>query len=95
MKFVFQALAAYNSSVNGSLLALIEPLKKEEIMMETKAYYPSIFQTLLHVFLGDLTWLRRYREVLKENKCLNTNTLLSLERKKPAGGGWFGLYEAL
>ena len=32
MKFVFQALAAYDSRVNRSLLALIEPLKKEEIM---------------------------------------------------------------
>jgi uncharacterized damage-inducible protein DinB len=81
MKTLFQAFAKYNGSVNLSVLELIEPLKKEQIMMETKAYYPSLFATLLHNFMGDLNWLKRYREVLKENKRLNSSPLLSLEEK--------------
>ena len=80
MKALFQAYAKYNGSVNQSILELLRPLKKEQIMMETKAYYPSIFETLFHIFSGDLTWLRRYRDVLKENKPLSSEAV-SLEVK--------------
>jgi len=81
MKTLFQGFATYNSSVNQSLLELVTPLKKDEIMKETKAYYPSIFATLLHILITDITWLRRYRDFLKENKVLNSSDLLSLDEK--------------
>jgi len=81
MKTLFQAFARYNGSVNQSVVELLEPLKKEQIMMETKAYYPSIFETLLHNLIADLNWLRRYRDALKENKALNNGKLLSFEEK--------------
>ena len=81
MKNLFQAFARYNGSVNQSVSELLEPLKKEQIMMETKAYYPSIFETLLHNLIADLNWLRRYRDALKENKALNSDKPLSLEEK--------------
>jgi uncharacterized damage-inducible protein DinB len=81
MKTVFQAFARYNGSVNQSVLELVEPLRKEQLMMETKAYYPSIFKTLLHNLIADLNWLKRYRGVLKENKALNSNQLASLEER--------------
>jgi len=81
MKNLFQAFAKYNESVNQSIMELLKPLKKEQIMMKTKAYYPSIFETLLHNLIADLNWLRRYRDALKENKALNTGKPLSLEEK--------------
>jgi uncharacterized damage-inducible protein DinB len=81
MKNIFQAFARYNGSVNQSIIELLEPLKKEQIMMGTKAYYPSIFETLLHNFIGDLNWLKRYRDAFKENKALSHNELVSLEEK--------------
>jgi uncharacterized damage-inducible protein DinB len=81
MKTLFQAFARYNGSVNRSILEMVEPLKKEQVMMETKAYYPSIFETLLHNFIADLNWLKRYRDAFKENKGLNSSDLLSLEDK--------------
>jgi uncharacterized damage-inducible protein DinB len=81
MKNLFQAFARYNGSVNQSILELVEPLKKDQIMMKTKAYYPSIFETLLHNLIADLNWLRRYRDALKENKALNNGKPLSLEEK--------------
>jgi uncharacterized damage-inducible protein DinB len=81
MKNQFQALAKYNGSVNQSVLELLQPLKKDQIMMKTKAFYPSIFETLLHILVADLNWLRRYRDRFKENKALSGSKLLSLEEK--------------
>jgi uncharacterized damage-inducible protein DinB len=81
MKTIFQALAKYNGSVNQSVLELLEPLEKEKIMMKTKAYYPSIFDTFLHIFIADLNWLKRYRGVFKESEALSNSKLVSLEEK--------------
>jgi len=81
MKTIFQAFARYNGSVNQSILEFVEPLKIEQVMMETKAYYPSIYATLLHIFIADLAWLRRYRDVLNGNPLLKSSPLLSLEEK--------------
>ena len=81
MKDIFQALSKYNGSVNQSIAELLVPLKKEQIMMETKAYYPSIFETMLHNFISDLNWLKRYREIFKESKGLSNCKLLSLEEE--------------
>jgi uncharacterized damage-inducible protein DinB len=50
-------------------------------MKETKAYYPSIFKTLFHNLIADLNWLKRYRDVFKENKALSNSKLISLEEK--------------
>ena len=71
MKNIFQALAKYNGSVNQSIIELLKPLDKEKIMMKTKAYYPSIFETLIHNLFADLNWLKRYGGVFKESKALS------------------------
>ncbi len=81
MKKIFQAMAKYNGGVNQSIIELLEPLKKEQIMMETKAYFPSIFATLMHIFGTDITWLRRYRGVFNDNNSLSSCKLISLEEK--------------
>ena len=81
MKTIFQATAKYNRSVNQSIMELIRPLSKEQVMMKTKAYYPSIFETLLHNLIADINWMRRYKEVFQGNKALNNDRLLSLEEK--------------
>jgi uncharacterized damage-inducible protein DinB len=81
MKNLFQALAKYNGSVNQSVLELLQPLKRDQVMMKTKAFYPSIFETLLHILVADLNWLRRYRDNFKENKAFSDTKLLSLDEK--------------
>lgn len=81
MKNLFQALAKYNGSVNQSVLELLQPLKRDQVMMKTKAFYPSIFETLLHILAADLNWLRRYRDNFKENKAFSDTKLLSLDEK--------------
>jgi uncharacterized damage-inducible protein DinB len=80
MKNIFQALAKYNGSVNQSIIELLKPLDKEKIMMKTKAYYPSIFETLIHNFFADLNWLKRYGGVFKESKALS-NRMVSSDQK--------------
>ncbi len=81
MKNIFQGFAQYNSSVNQSLLELVQPLKKEQIMMETKAYYPSIFETFLHILITDVAWLKRYKGLFESIKALVSTNLLILEEK--------------
>jgi uncharacterized damage-inducible protein DinB len=81
MKAIFQALAKYNSSVNQSIIEIIEPLSEEKIMTITKAYFPSIFETLLHLFFSDLFWLKRFREVFQESNALSVSKLVSLDGK--------------
>ncbi len=81
MKSVFQALAKYNSSVNQSIIELIEPLSEEKIMTKTKAFFPSIFETMLHLFSSDLFWLKRFRDVFKESNALTVSKLVSLDGK--------------
>jgi len=81
MKTVFQALAKYNSSVNQSIIELIEPLSEEKIMTKTKAFFPSIFETLLHLFFSDLFWLKRFREVFIDSNALMVSKLVPLDGK--------------
>jgi uncharacterized damage-inducible protein DinB len=81
MKTIFQALAKYNGSVNQSVIELLKPLDKEKVMMKTKAYFPSIFETTLHLFFGDLHWLKRLKGAFKESKALSNTQLVSLEEK--------------
>jgi uncharacterized damage-inducible protein DinB len=71
MKTVFQAFARYNGNVNQSIIELLKPLSREQIMMKTKAYYPSILETLIHTLFADLNWLKRYRGVFRESNVLS------------------------
>jgi uncharacterized damage-inducible protein DinB len=80
MKNVFQAFAKYNGSVNQSIIELLKPLNREQIMMKTKAYYPSIFETLIHNLFADLNWLKRFGGIFRENKVLS-HRIASLDQK--------------
>ena len=71
MKNVFRAFARYNGSVNQSIIELLKPLSREQITMKTKAYYPSILETMIHNLFADLNWLKRYGGVFRESKALN------------------------
>lgn len=77
MKKIFQAMARYNGSVNQSIIELLERLSLEKIMMKTKAYYPSIFETLVHNLFADLNWLKRLKGAFKESKALTGGILFS------------------
>jgi uncharacterized damage-inducible protein DinB len=77
MKTIFQALAKYNQSVNQSILEILDPLSEEQIKNKTKAYFPSIFETMVHCFFSDLFWLSRFKDVFKESRALGANSLIT------------------
>jgi len=79
MKTIFHAFAKYNQSVNLSILELTEPLSEEQIMMKTKAFFPSIFETMFHNLLSDLFWLTRFKGVFPESKALAGSEVISLD----------------
>ena len=81
MKTIFQALAKYNSSVDQSIIELLESLKEEMIMAKTKAFFPPIYDTLFHIFFSDLFWLKRLRDAFKESNALTVSNLLALDGK--------------
>lgn len=82
MKELFQSFANYNSSVNQTIIELLKPLKKEEVMLKTKAYFSSIFETFLHNFIADHNWLRDNRHAFGENRALRDVRLISLDDKQ-------------
>jgi uncharacterized damage-inducible protein DinB len=81
MKTIFQAFAKYNHSVNWSILELVEPLAQEKIRAKTKAFFPSIYETMEHNLLSDLFWLKRFGDGFRDNKALNSTELVSLDFK--------------
>jgi uncharacterized damage-inducible protein DinB len=81
VKKLFKALAVYNKSVNQSIIELLEPLKREQVMMETKAYFPSIFETFLHNFIADLSWLKNNKDAFREIEALSNSKLIFLEEE--------------
>lgn len=81
MKTIFQALTKYNSSVNQSIIEIISPLSQEQIMTKTKAFFPSIYDTLFHIFFSDLFWLKRFKDGFTESKALPGSNLLTLDGK--------------
>jgi uncharacterized damage-inducible protein DinB len=89
MRNIFQTLAMYNRSVNQSVMDLLGKLSKEQVLMDTKAFFHSIFETFMHNVTTDLVWLKRFEGIYPNIKCLKGNTLLSLDdqqiRKKVEG----------
>ncbi len=79
MRNIFQTLAMYNRSVNRSVMDLLGGLSKEQVMMDTKAFFHSIFETFMHNVTTDLIWLRRFQAIYPNIKCLKENALLALE----------------
>ncbi len=82
MRNVFQTLAMYNRSVNEGMMDLLGGLSKEQIMADTKAFFHSIFETFMHNVTTDLIWLRRFREIYPNIKCLKGNAILSLDDRQ-------------
>ena len=81
MKNIFQAFAKYNQSVDLTILELVEPLTQEKIMAKTKAFFPSIYETMNHNLLSDLFWLKRFGDGFKDSKALSGSELVSLDFK--------------
>ena len=50
-------------------------------MRETKAYFSSVFETFLHNFIADLSWLKNNKDAFREIKALSNSRLIFLEEE--------------
>ena len=57
----FQLLAKYNKETNGKMNAIIETLSEDEWNKVFSGHFKSIHELCSHLFVGDYTWLNRFR----------------------------------
>jgi len=79
MKPIFQALAKYNRTVNDELIGILAKLPKVKLMMETKAFYHTIFETLTHILTSDRAWLSRFEKAFPACACFKNNEVTGLD----------------
>jgi uncharacterized damage-inducible protein DinB len=56
----FSLLAAYNSWMNKKVYEAASRLSVDELMLDRRAFFGSIFGTLNHLVAGDTNWLKRF-----------------------------------
>jgi uncharacterized damage-inducible protein DinB len=56
----FQLLAEYNHWMNIKLYEVCSGLTEEELRLDRKAFFGSIYMTLNHIMYGDLAFLSRF-----------------------------------
>ena len=52
--------AAYNADMNHSVYAAAATLPHEELVADRKAFFGSILNTLGHIVVADIVWLKRF-----------------------------------
>ena len=57
----FELLAKYNKETNDKMNEIIKILYGEEWNKQFSGYYKSIHELCSHIFIGDYTWLNRFR----------------------------------
>ncbi len=75
MKKIFEAYAVYNRTVNRELTAILGKLKEEEIRKKTGTFYQTIFDTFLHIFRSDLSWIGRFTAFFSGNESLKAYSI--------------------
>lgn len=56
----FQLLAKYNQWMNIKLYDVCSRLSEEELRLDRKAFFDSIYMTINHIMYGDLAFLSRF-----------------------------------
>lgn len=71
MKTIFQAMAKYNGNVNLEIMGLLGGMPPEKLAIKTKAYFSTIIDTALHIFLSDIGMFRRFKTTFPESTALS------------------------
>jgi len=80
MKNIFQAHSTYNFNSNSMMISVLEDLPKEMLFKKTGAYYMTIYETLLHIFLSnDLFFLKLFAEIFPGDKELEDNRFTGMD----------------
>ncbi|WP_017446936.1 DinB family protein [Gayadomonas joobiniege] len=59
---MYQLLANYNRQMNEKIYRAALNLPESEVCMDRGAFFGSIFDTLNHIYVGDLVWLKRFSQ---------------------------------
>jgi uncharacterized damage-inducible protein DinB len=59
----FELLAKYNKETNEKMNNIIKTLSEEEWNKQFSGYYKSIHELCSHIFIGDHTWLSRFKSI--------------------------------
>ena len=59
----FELMAKYNKEVNKRMNNIVQTLSEEEWNKQFPGYYKSIHELCSHIFVGDYTWLNRFRSL--------------------------------
>ncbi|GHT58599.1 diguanylate cyclase [Spirochaetia bacterium] len=68
-KKIFETLARYNQIANGKMDEIIKTLSDDEWNREFNGFFKSIRALCSHVYIADITWLKRFGGI-KEFKTL-------------------------
>jgi uncharacterized damage-inducible protein DinB len=60
MKTVFQSYARYNKNVNQDMMNILKTVPQKKLTQKFKTYYPTIYDTLFHILLSDISWIKRF-----------------------------------
>ena len=60
-KSIFELLSKYNKETNNKMNEIIKTLREEDWDKQFSGYYKSIHELCSHIFIGDYTWLNRFR----------------------------------
>ena len=82
MKTVFQAYARYNKNVNQDIIDIVKNLPQETLMQEFKTYYPTVYDTLVHILLADIFYLKRFKTLFGEYGGLKNSTMVSYDKTR-------------
>ncbi|OHD71227.1 MAG: hypothetical protein A2W19_10620 [Spirochaetes bacterium RBG_16_49_21] len=82
MKALFQAYTKYNQNVNKDLFDILLTLSKDQLMQKFDVYHSSIYDTLLHILISDMYWIKRFSKLFGTYSSLEKTKLLSYDLRK-------------
>jgi len=71
MKNQFELLAKYNQKMNQNIYTVCHSLNEFEMRKHRGAFFGSIINTLNHILVGDIIWLKRIANQYNQLNCLS------------------------
>lgn len=66
-----QLMSQYNQWMNQKIYQIAQQLGNDKIQQEQGAFFSSIFDTLNHIYVADIIWLRRFAQHAKQYPSLD------------------------
>jgi uncharacterized damage-inducible protein DinB len=69
--FSLQLMSQYNQWMNQKIYQVAQQLGNDKIQQDQGAFFGSLFDTLNHIYVADIIWLRRFAQYSKKYQSLN------------------------